>query len=244
MEIFPAIDLLNGEAVRLKHGDYNKVTVYSNEPAKTAANFKKSGARNLHIVDLDGARDGKPANYDVISDIIKTCGLITEVGGGIRDEERIRQYLNLGAERVILGTMALDRAFLSKMLVKFGYHITVGVDAKNGKTAVRGWLEVCDVDSVQFCRDLAGLGVKNIIYTDIAKDGEQSGTNLDIYRRLSSEVQCNVIASGGISYEDEITELNNIGTFGAVLGKAIYTGALDLERAIKIADGKEKAVQR
>lgn len=244
MEIFPAIDLLGGKAVRLKHGDYNQVTVYSDNPVETAAGFKANGARHLHLVDLDGARDGTPENYDCICDIIKTCKLPVQVGGGIRDEQCIKKYLSLGAQRVILGTAALERAFLEKMRAKFGSGIAVGVDAKDGKIAIKGWIEVCDVDSVQFCRDLARIGIENIIYTDIAKDGGQSGTNLEVYRRLAREVDCNIIASGGVSYEDEITELAKIGVYGAVLGKAVYTGKLELSRAILIADGKLKAVQR
>ncbi|WP_396327247.1 1-(5-phosphoribosyl)-5-[(5-phosphoribosylamino)methylideneamino]imidazole-4-carboxamide isomerase [Hydrogenoanaerobacterium sp.] len=240
MEIFPAIDLRNGQAVRLKQGDYDQMTVYSSSPADVAAEFKAQGARNLHVVDLDGAKDGTLSNFDTICEIIKTGGLSVQVGGGIRDEQRIQKYLDLGVERVILGTSALDRAFLTKMLVKFGSHIAVGVDAKDGKIAIKGWREVCDVDSVQFCRELAGIGVQTIIYTDIAKDGAMGGTNMAIYRQLAKEVSCRIIASGGVSFEHEIPQLAALGTYGAIIGKAVYTGAISLARAIALADGNQE----
>lgn len=238
MEIFPAIDLRGGQVVRLHQGDYGKMTVYSSSPTEVARDFLARGARNLHVVDLDGAKDGALSNYDTICDILRVGGLSVQVGGGIRDEERIRRYLDLGVDRVILGTAALDRPFLAKMLAKFGPHIAVGVDAKDGRMAVRGWLEISDVDSVQFCRDLAGMGVATIIYTDIARDGAMSGTNLELYRQLKQDVSCRIIASGGVSFEHEITELASIGMYGAIVGKALYTGAIDLRRAIELADAE------
>lgn len=240
MEIFPAIDLRNGQAVRLKQGDYNQITVYSSSPADVAREFKAQGARNLHVVDLDGAKDGSLSNFDTVCEIIKTGELSVQVGGGIRDEQRIQKYLNLGVERVILGTSALDRKFLTHMLAKFGSQIAVGVDAKNGKVAIKGWREVCDIDSVQFCRELADIGVQTIIYTDISKDGAMSGTNMEIYHQLAKEVNCRIIASGGVCFEHEISQLSALGTYGAIIGKAIYTGAIDLAKAIAIADGKQE----
>lgn len=236
MEIFPAIDLRDGKAVRLMQGDYDQMTVYSSSPADVAAGFQAQGARCLHVVDLDGAKDDSLSNYNTICEIVEAGQFSVQVGGGIRTEERVRKYLDLGVERVILGTAALDIPFLSHMINKFDGHIAVGVDSKDGKIAIKGWREVCDVDSIQFCRDLAGIGVQTIIYTDISKDGAMNGTNLAIYQQLISEVKCNIIASGGVSFEHEIPTLAKLGAYGAIIGKALYTGAIDLSRAIALAD--------
>lgn len=235
MEVFPAIDLSGGKVVRLRQGNYDQMTVYSSSPVDVAVDFQAQGARSLHVVDLDGAKDDALSNYDTICEVIRAGQLSVQVGGGIRNEDRVRKYLDLGVERVILGTAALDRDFLSHMLSKFGGHIAVGVDSKGGKLAVKGWREVCDVDSVQFCHNLACIGVQTIIYTDISRDGELSGANHEIYKQLLSQVQCNIIASGGVSYEHEITQLAKIGVHGAIIGKALYTGAIDLARAIQLA---------
>lgn len=235
MELFPAIDLRNGQAVRLFQGDYDQMTVYSEDPVQVARNFKAKGAVNLHLVDLDGAKDGRLVNFDTIQKIVKDAGMFVEVGGGIRDEERIRQYLDLGVGRVILGTIAVkDPEFLQQMVRKYGEKIAVGVDAKDGFVAVNGWKEVTDKDSMEFCRYLAGIGVKTVIYTDIARDGGLQGTNLAAYEALSSIEGLDIVASGGISFEREITALKDR-VYGAILGKALYSGVLDLEKAIELA---------
>ena len=235
MEIFPAIDLKNGEVVRLTQGDYNKVDVYSKDPSAIAVGFARQGAKNLHVVDLDGARDGETVNFDAVRNLVKQKDLFVQVGGGIRDEERICRYLDLGVGRVILGTAALENpAFAREMILKYGEKIAVGVDARDGKVAVRGWREISSADSMDFCRELAEIGVATIIYTDIARDGAMLGTNLDIYRELSLKVNTNIIASGGVSTMNDVQSLIELGVYGAILGKALYTGALDLSEVLKI----------
>lgn len=235
MEIFPAIDLRDGQAVRLFQGDYDQMTVYSKAPADVAKQFKAKGARNLHIVDLDGAKDGELVNFRSIKEIVTDVELFVEVGGGIRDEERIRQYLDLGVGRVILGTIAIkDPEFLRDMVKKYGEKIAVGVDVKDGRVAINGWKEVTDRDGMEFCRYLADIGVRTVIYTDISRDGGLKGTNLEAYRQLAEIEGLDIVASGGISFEEEITALKET-TYGAILGKAIYDGLLDLEKAIELA---------
>lgn len=235
MQIFPAIDLKDGKVVRLTQGDYDKVNIYSEKPEEIAVSFAAKGAKNLHVVDLDGARDGTLANFAAVEAIIKKSGLFVEIGGGIRDEERIQKYLSAGASRVILGTVAAENfAFLEDMVRKYGDKIAVGVDARDGKIAVKGWLEVTDIDSVEFCKRLEAAGVKTVIYTDISKDGAMSGTNLDIYKRLADEVKLDIIASGGISSLAELEVLKQTGTYGAIVGKAIYTNTLKLEEVLAI----------
>lgn len=235
MQIFPAIDLKDGKVVRLTQGDYDKVNIYSEKPEEIAASFAAKGAKNLHVVDLDGARDGTLANFAAVEAIIKRSGLFVEIGGGIRDEERIQKYLAAGASRVILGTVAAENfAFVEDMVRKYGDKIAVGVDARDGKVAVKGWLEVTNIDSVEFCKKLESAGVKKVIYTDISKDGAMSGTNLDIYKRLADEVKLDIIASGGISSLAELEALKQMGTYGAIVGKAIYTNTLKLEEVLAI----------
>lgn len=235
MKIFPAIDLRDGKAVRLYQGDYDKETIYSNNPEDVAKKFKEVGATCLHLVDLDGAKDGKLVNFNTIKNIINDIDMFVEVGGGIRDEERIKQYLDIGVGRVILGTIAIkDKAFLKKMVDKYKDKIAVGVDAKEGKVAINGWKEVTDVDSFKFCRELADMGVDTVIYTDISRDGGLQGTNLKAYQELHKIKNLNIIASGGISFEEEITELKDI-VAGAILGKAIYSEALDLKKCIELS---------
>lgn len=238
MEIFPATDIIGGKVVRLVKGDYNQVTVYADSPAAMAREFMAQGASNLHIVDLDGAKSGSPENFDVIKEAAAIPGLFTEVGGGIRDEKRIESYLQLGVDRVILGTAAVrDPAFLECAVKQYGSAVAVGVDAKAGKVAVSGWLETTDLDSVTFCESLRDLGVKTVIYTDISKDGMLSGTNLDIYRRLSQISGLDIVASGGITFENEIEALKAMNIYGAIVGKAVYEKKLDLSRAVQIAKG-------
>ena len=236
MKIFPAIDLRDGKAVRLYQGDYDQMTVYSDSPVEVAKSFKAKGADCLHLVDLDGAKDGRLVNFDTIKEIVEEVDLYVEVGGGIRDEERIRQYLELGVGRVILGTIAVkDPEFLEAMVTKYGERIAVGVDARDGYVAVNGWKEITDRESFEFCRYLRDIGVKTVIYTDISRDGGLEGTNMEAYRKLQNIEGLEVTASGGISFEEEITALKDVAA-AAILGKAIYSGKLDLERAVKLAE--------
>lgn len=236
MEIFPAIDLRNGQAVRLFQGDYDKMTVYSSRPEDVAKQFKEKGARNLHLVDLDGAKDGELVNFDSIKEIVSGLDMFVEVGGGIRDEERIRQYLDLGVGRVILGTIAIkDPEFLEAMVAKYGEKIAVGVDVKDGYVAINGWKEVTDKKGFEFCKYLADIGVKTVIYTDISRDGGLKGTNLEAYKQLAEIDGLDIVASGGISFEEEITSLKE-NTYGAILGKALYDGLLDLEKVLHLAE--------
>lgn len=236
MEIFPAIDIRDGKVVRLTEGDYDRMTVYSSSPCEIAEQFIKKGAKNLHVVDLDGAKDGTTENFEVIREIAKYKELFIEVGGGIRSVERIKKYLDLGVDRTIIGTAAVKNYPLVEEAVRlFGDKIAVGVDAKDGRVAVSGWREVTDTDSVVFCKRLRDTGVKTVIYTDISKDGVLSGTNLEIYRELSKIDGLDIAASGGITYESEIKELKNMGLYAAIVGKAVYAGKLSLENVLKAA---------
>ena len=233
MQIFPAIDLRGGQVVRLYQGDYDQMTVYGADPCAVARDFLAAGARYLHVVDLDGALDGTLANFESIAAIARQGGLYIEVGGGIRDEERIRRYLDLGVGRCILGTIAVkDFAFTERMAQKYGDRIAVGVDARDGYVAVSGWKELSAERGVDFCRRLRDAGVKTVIYTDISRDGAEAGTNLDLYRELSEIQGLDITASGGVSSIEELRELQRIGTRAAILGKALYTGRLDLKTVI------------
>ena len=219
MQLFPAIDLRGGKVVRLTQGDYSRMTVYGEDPCAQAREFLAAGAKNLHVVDLDGAKDGTLSNYDTIAALAKQGGLYIEMGGGIRTEERIETYLSLGVGRCILGS---DK-------------IAVGVDAKDGYVAIHGWKEVSAEPGVDFCKRLADAGCTAIIYTDIACDGAMRGTNLGLYRTLAKEVPgVAFTASGGISSEAELLELKKMGTAAAILGKSLYTGALDLARCVQL----------
>ncbi len=225
MQIFPAIDLRGGQVVRLYQGDYDRETVYAADPCAVARSFLAAGARYLHVVDLDGARDGMLANFDTIAAIVKQGGLYIEVGGGIRTEDRIRRYLDLGVGRCILGTIAVkDFDFTARMAQTYGDRIAVGVDARDGYVAVSGWKELSAERGVDFCRRLRDAGVKTVIYTDISRDGAEAGTNLDLYRELSEIQGLDITASGGVSSIEELKELQRIGTRAAILGKALYTG--------------------
>ena len=234
MQIFPAIDLSGGQVVRLYQGDYDKMTVYGADPCAVAREFMAAGARYLHVVDLDGAKDGTLANFDSIAALAKQGGLYIEVGGGIRTEERIQKYLDLGVSRCILGTIAVkDFDFTARMAKKYGDKIAVGVDARDGYVAVSGWLETSREKGVDFCRRLRDAGVQTVIYTDISRDGAEQGTNLELYRELADIEGLNITASGGVSSIEELKELRTIGTHAAILGKALYTGRLDLADVIK-----------
>jgi len=235
MIILPAIDLKDEKCVRLEQGDYNKVEVFSEDPIAMAKSFEAKGAKYLHMVDLDGAKEGSQKNFDIIKKVREAINIPIQVGGGIRDEERIKKLLDLGVDRVILGTVAVENPnFLKAMIDKYGEHIAVSVDAKNGRVATRGWLEDSGVNAINFVKDLEDLGLKTLIFTDISKDGMMGGTNLELYKDLN-KFNIDIIASGGVSRKYDIEELLKIGVYGAIVGKAIYAGALDLEEVIKMA---------
>lgn len=239
MEIYPAIDIRDGNVVRLTKGDYDRMTVYTDDPGQVAEDFIRAGAKNLHTVDLDGAKNGTLCNFDTIKGLTRNGKLFVEVGGGIRDEKRIAAYLEAGAGRVILGSVALENpGFVGEMVKKYGEAIAVGVDAVDQKVAIHGWKTVSDRDSLEFCCMMHDeMGVSTVIYTDISRDGTLSGTNLAVYEKLSQINGLQIIASGGITFEDEIQKLSDMGIYGAILGKALYTGRLNLTRAIEIASG-------
>lgn len=240
MELFPAIDLIGGCAVRLVKGDYAQKTVYSDNPAEVARSFAAAGAKYLHVVDLEGAKDGGTPNLETIRNIVEKGGLLVEVGGGIRSEEVIKKYLDAGVFRVILGTAAVQNpAFLEEMVQKYGEKIAVGVDIKDGMVAIKGWTEVSAESCFDFCEKLQKLGVKTIICTDISKDGLLSGTNLELYKELSEKFSVDIVASGGVTTLDDVKKLADMGMYGAILGKALYTGNIDLKAAVELTkEGK------
>lgn len=238
MIIYPAIDLRGGKAVRLTKGDYDQMKVYNDDPASVAESFRTAGATHLHVVDLDGARLGIPQNAETIRSLT-AAGLFTEVGGGIRDEKRICEYLDSGVARVILGTVAVRNfGFVEEMARKYGEKIAVGVDAKDGYVAVSGWEETTQLTGVDFCRRLRDAGVMTVIYTDIGRDGCLAGANLPLYQELSDIEGLDVIASGGVSFESDVTALCGMNIHGAIIGKALYEGKLNLERCIALAKGE------
>lgn len=235
MELFPAIDLIGGCAVRLVKGDYAQKTVYSETPVEVARSFAEAGARYLHVVDLEGAKNGGTPNLETIKNIVKTGGLLVEVGGGIRSEEVIKKYLDVGVFRVILGTAAVQNpAFLEEMVQKYGEKIAVGVDIKDGMVAIKGWTEVSCESCFDFCEKLQKIGVKTIICTDISKDGLLSGTNLELYKALSEKFSVDIVASGGVTTLEDVKKLSDMGLYGAILGKALYTGNIDLKAAVQL----------
>ena len=236
MILFPAIDLYNGCAVRLLHGDYDKMTVYSNDPVQIAFDFKSCGAEAIHVVDLQGARDGTTPNFETVLKIKKESGLFCEVGGGVRSMQVIEKYLDAGLDRVILGTSALnDTDLLLKALDKYGEKIAVGADIKNGKIAVKGWLESSDVDIYTFCDKMQSYGVKTLICTDISTDGALKGTNRALYKELTAKYGMDITASGGVSSLGDIVELKNCGCYGAIIGRAYYEKKIDLRKAAEIS---------
>ncbi len=240
MFIFPAIDLYEGKAVRLTRGDYNQMTVYDNDPVGVAKRFYAAGATKLHVVDLQGAKDGTTANLPTIREILAAVPLETEIGGGIRSLDTVETYISAGAKRVILGTAAIeDPAFLKAAAKEYGEHIAVGVDIKDGYVAVRGWTEVSGRECFEFCRELQSLGIRTVISTDISRDGMQGGTNRELYARLQNELSMNIIASGGISTLDDIRAMRALGVYGAIVGRVLYTGALKLEDALAAAREEE-----
>lgn len=236
MNIFPAIDLYDGKAVRLLKGDYDNMTIYSYKPYEIASEFEACGAEFIHIVDLEGAKDGKTHNLEVIEKILKTTKLFAEVGGGIRSTDTIEKYISIGVNRVILGTAAVtDEDFLKNTVKKYGDKIAVGVDIKDGLVAIKGWTEKSEYTLYDFCEKLQKIGVKTVICTDISKDGAMQGANIELYSELSDRFQMDIIASGGISSIDDIKRLSKLGIYGAIIGKAYYIGAIDLKEAIEVA---------
>lgn len=237
MYIFPAIDLLGGKVVRLKKGDYAQAKEYEISPEKAAENFISCGARHIHAVDLDGAKKGFAVNAAAVKSIISSTNAFLEIGGGVREEKQIEDYLSAGAGRVILGTAAIkDKSFLIKAVKEYKDKIAVGVDAVNGKAAVSGWLEITNVNAFDFCRYLRDIGVQNVIYTDISRDGTLSGTNLQAYEKLAEIENLKITASGGICSVEEIKKLKQTGVYSAILGKALYEGVIDLQQAVKAAE--------
>ena len=236
MIILPAIDLLDRKAVRLLKGDYNQVTVYSNSPLEVAEKFKSLGADYIHMVDLDGAKYGTTPNMDIVAEVAEKTGLFVEIGGGIRSMQTVKDYISAGVSRVILGTAAIcDEAFLDEAVAAYGEKIAVGADVKNGKIAVKGWLEESNVTLDEFFEKMQKKGVKNIICTDISRDGAMRGTNLELYRELSEKYSLDITASGGVSSLDDVKALRQMNLYGAIIGKAYYTGAVDLKEAIEVA---------
>ena len=236
MNIFPAVDLFDGKAVRLLKGDYQKMTVYSENPLEIAKDFENSGAEFLHIVDLEGAKTGNTPNIGTIEKIVKNTSLFTEVGGGIRTLETVEKYINIGVKRVILGTAAVnDEKFLISAVKKYGEKIAVGIDIKDGFVAIKGWTDLSKFTPFEFCEKMQNIGVKTVICTDVSKDGAMQGTNVGLYKDMSEKFDINIIASGGVSSIADIKKLKALGIYGAIIGKAYYTKAISLAEAIEVA---------
>ncbi len=236
MLIYPAIDIISGKAVRLFKGDYAQMTVYNENPVEVALDFLNSGATRIHLVDLEGAKSGETPNIETVMNIKKQTGLFCEIGGGVRSLEIIDHYISAGVDRVILGTAAVtNEGFVEQAVKKYGEKIAVGIDIKDGLVAIKGWTETSDVDAFAFCEKMQNIGVKTIICTDISKDGAMQGTNHELYKELSKKFSLDIIASGGVSSIDDIKKLAALGLHGAIVGKAYYTGAINLKEAIEVA---------
>ncbi|MBE6913720.1 MAG: 1-(5-phosphoribosyl)-5-[(5-phosphoribosylamino)methylideneamino]imidazole-4-carboxamide isomerase [Ruminococcaceae bacterium] len=236
MILFPAIDLYEGKAVRLFKGDYAQMTVYSEHPEEIGRDFAACGASSIHIVDLEGAKSGETPNFETVCAIKRESGLFCEIGGGIRSMEVVARYLDAGIDRVILGTAAVtDEAFLREAVSAYGEKIAVGVDIRDGCVAVKGWTEKSELDAFEFCAKMQALGVKTIICTDISKDGAMQGTNRALYKELSEKFSMQITASGGVSDLDDVCALRALDLYGAIIGKAYYTGAIDLKKAVEAA---------
>ncbi len=236
MILFPAIDLFEKKAVRLYKGDYANMTVYSENPIEIARDFESCGCTHIHMVDLEGAKDGTTPNLSIVEQVARETSLFVEIGGGIRNMETVERYLNVGVSRVILGTAAVnDEAFLCAAVAKYGDKIAVGADVKDGYIAIKGWLETSAVTLEDFLRKMEAVGVKNIICTDISKDGAMKGTNLSLYRQLSEKFKLDITASGGVSTLADVQELRKMNIYGAIIGKAYYTGAIELKEALEAA---------
>ena len=239
MIIFPAIDLMGGRCVRLRQGKEGTETVYSDNPAQMALKWESMGARWLHVVDLDAALEKGSDNVDAACEIAKAVSIPVELGGGVRGSEKIRMLLERGISRVVIGTRACEKAFLESVLTEFGDRVAVGIDARDGKVAVRGWVEVTDIDAIDFARQVEQMGGRTIIFTDISTDGMLTGPNIPAIERMARAVNIDVIASGGVSKIEDITALKKIeplGVTGVIVGKAIYSGSVDLEQAIRVAE--------
>lgn len=237
MKIFPAIDLYDGKAVRLYKGNYDQMTIYSDNPVEIALDFKKQGAKYMHLVDLEGAKTGGTPNIETIKKIVSMAGLFTQVGGGIRSIEVVEKYLSAGVSRVILGTSAVtDDKFLKQSIKKYGDKIAVGVDIKDNFVAIKGWTENSNLNAYDFCKYLQDVGVTTVICTDISKDGAMKGANYDLYKELSERFKMDFIASGGVSDLEGIKTLANYGLYGAIVGKAYYTKAISIKDAIGVAN--------
>lgn len=236
MLIFPAIDLFDGKAVRLLKGDYAQMTVYNDDPVSVGRDFAAAGAEWVHLVDLEGAKSGETPNLPTVCRIKAETGLKCEIGGGIRSMETVEKYLSAGLDRVILGTAAVtDKAFLRAAVEQYGEKIAVGADFKDGFVAIKGWTEVSKVTALDFCREMQELGVKTLICTDISRDGAMQGTNRALYRELAAALSVNITASGGVSTMEDVLALKETGIYGAIIGKAYYTGAISLPEAIGAA---------
>jgi len=235
MEIIPAIDLRGGKCVRLVQGRYDRETVFSDDPVEMARRWEREGARRLHIVDLDGAREGQPRNLAVVEGIARAVEIPVQLGGGIRSEETARQALAAGVQRVIIGTAALDRASARRMADALGEALAAGIDARDGRVAVRGWLEMSEVKAVDLAREMAGLGIRWIVFTDIGQDGMLAGPNTSALRELVKASRASIIASGGISSAADIRAVKEAGAAGAIIGTALYTGRLSLKEALEAA---------
>lgn len=236
MNIFPAIDLYDKKAVRLYKGNYNEMTVYSENPIEIALDFQSKGAKFIHMVDLEGAKDGTTPNIEIVKKIANETDLFVEIGGGIRSIETLEKYINAGVSRVILGTSAVtDEKFLKEAILKYGERVAVGADVKDGYIAIKGWLEKSQYTLDSFFEKMQSLGVKTIICTDISKDGAMRGTNLEMYKALSEKYSLDIVASGGVSTIDDVKRLKGMNLYGAIIGKAYYMGAIDLKEAIEVA---------
>lgn len=236
MLIFPAIDLFDGKAVRLFKGNYDEMTVYSDNPAETARTFASQNAECIHLVDLEGAKSGTTPNMETVKSIIEAVDLFSEIGGGVRSIEVIEKYINAGIDRVILGTAAVtDEEFLLRAVDRYKEKIAVGVDIKDGFVAVKGWTEKSQYNAFDFCEKMQNIGVGTLICTDISKDGAMQGTNLELYKTLSERYSLNITASGGVSSIDDVRKLAAMNIYGAIIGKAWYTGSIDLREAVEVA---------
>lgn len=236
MLIYPAIDLYEGKAVRLYKGDYAEMTVYSDNPIEIARDFEASGATHIHMVDLEGAKSGTTPNFDTVCYIKNNTGLFVEIGGGVRSMEVIDRYIQAGVDRVILGTAAVTSdGFVESAVAKYGDKIAVGIDIKDGFVAIKGWTEKSELDAFAFAEKMQKIGVKTLICTDISKDGAMQGTNHELYRQLSEKFSMQIIASGGVSSIEDVKKLRERNLYGAIIGKAYYTGAINIKEAVEVA---------